>query len=357
MSHPSLKSRVKSRVALSVQRALALGLLSLPSFALRRLVGKERTVDGNTLDLQAQLLIKLAAIVGKRPHEQSSIESARRVLEESGRVLAPQSPPMARTLETNAVGPGGDIPLRVYVPKALATSTSAPALVYYHGGGFVLGSLESHDGVCRALAHETPCIVVSVDYRLAPEHKFPAGIEDAIASFCYVHERARSFGIDPDRIAVGGDSAGGNLAAVVCNVQKDAGGPSPAFQLLVYPATDLAREMPSHRTFAEGYMLDASTTGWFMDHYIRSAADIDDPRGSPLRAKDVRGVPPAMVITAGFDPLRDEGEAYVKKLEAAGVKVKHRRDAGMFHGYFSTSGGLTVSRQALTAAVEALRAV
>ena len=350
-------SSVRSRVALRLQRSLALGLLSLPTFALRRLVGAPRVVDGNTLDLQAQLLIKLAPIVGKRAHEQSSIAAARKVLEASGAVLAPVSPPMARTLDTSARGPGGDIPLRVYVPSALATATGGPALVYFHGGGFVLGSIESHDGVCRALAHETPCIVVSVEYRLAPEHKFPAGVEDAIAAFRHVHEHARSLGIDPDRIAVGGDSAGGNLAAVVSNVQKDVGGPSPAFQLLVYPATDLAREMPSHRTFAEGYMLDYETTGWFTDHYVRSKADIDDPRGSPLRAKDVRGVPPAMVITAGFDPLRDEGDAYARKLEAAGVKVQHRRDLGMFHGYFSTSGALTVSKQALAAAIEALRAV
>jgi acetyl esterase len=348
---------LKSRVALTVQRSLALGLLSLPRFALRRLVGDEKVVDGNTLDLQAQLLMKLAPIAGKKPHEHGSVATARKVLDASARVLAPLTPPMARTLETFVRSGEHDVPLRVYVPRALATAKSAPALVYYHGGGFVLGSIDSHDGVCRALAHETPCIVVSVDYRLAPEHKFPAGVEDAIAAFRWVHENARSLNVDPDRLAVGGDSAGGNLAAVVSNVQKDAGGPHPAFQLLVYPATDLAREMPSHHTFAEGYLLDYATTGWFLDHYVRSSADIDDPRGSPLRAKDLRGVPRAMVITAGFDPLRDEGEAYARKLEAAGVSVMHRRDGGMFHGYFSTSGGLTVSKQALAAAVEALRTV
>ena len=249
-------------------------------------------------------------------------------------------------------GPASDIPIRVYTPKGGST---LPVLVFFHGGGWVICDLDTHDGVCRALANAAGCIVVAVDYRLAPEHKFPAAADDAFAATEWVAEHAVEIGGDPSRVAVGGDSAGGNLAAVVAQMANDRGGPKLAFQLMVYPVTDYNFDTASYRENAEGYMLTTDAMKWFWTHYLPDAKAGLDPRASPLRADDLSGLPPALVITAEFDPLRDEGEAYAARLADAGVAAKSTRYDGMIHGFFSMSALLPQGRQAIDEAAAALR--
>ena len=219
--------------------------------------------------------------------------------------------------------------MRLFEPRS--ARAPRPVLVYFHGGGFVVGSLASYDGVCRKLARDADAIVVSVDYRLAPEHKFPAGIEDGVAAARWVLAHAASLGGNPRAVALGGDSAGGNLTAVVAQaLRKDAA--RPVFQLLVYPAVDLTCSMPSHRLFREGYLLTEKSIAWYLDNYLNDAREKKDPCASPLFATDLSGLPPALVLTAGFDPLRDEGKAYAEKMQAAGVEVRHQCVAGGIQG-------------------------
>jgi acetyl esterase len=260
---------------------------------------------------------------------------------------------LARVEDGSLPGPAGAIPVRVYTPAGRAP---LPALVYLHGGGWVLGSLETHDGTCRALAAAVPCVVVSVDYRLAPEHPFPAAPEDAWAAVAHVAAHAADFGADAARLAVGGDSAGGNLSAVVALMARDRGGPRLVHQLLVYPVTDAAMDTASMRENAEGYFLTRDAMAWFWSHYVPSVAARAHPYASPLRAPDLRGLPPALVITAEFDPLRDEGEAYAARLREAGVPVDLTRYGGMIHGFFSMGGRLDRGRAAVDEAARALRA-
>jgi acetyl esterase len=210
-----------------------------------------------------------------------------------------------------------------------------PALVFLHGGGWVIGDLESHDQVCRALANAARSIVAAVDYRLAPEHKFPAAVDDAIAATRWIADNAARLGIDAKRLAVGGDSAGGNLAAVVSLDARDRGGPPLVFQLLVYPGTDMALDQPSHWRHADQLPLRRTTMQWFVRNYLRDAADVRDWRASPLRAASFERLPPALVVTAGFDPLHDEGEAYAQALSAAGVPVALKRFDGQIHGFLN----------------------
>jgi len=206
-------------------------------------------------------------------------------------------------------------------------------LVFFHGGGWVIGDLETHDVLCRQITAEAGIEVVAVDYRLAPEHKFPAAVDDAWAATKWVVANAGKLGIDPKRVAVGGDSAGGNLAAVVALLARDAGGPAIALQVLLYPVTDFTTETGSYRECADGYLLTLDSMRWFFDHYLKSPAEAGDWRASPLRAPSHAGLPPALIVTAGFDPLRDEGEAYAKKLRAAGVRVDYICYGGMVHGF------------------------
>ncbi len=247
---------------------------------------------------------------------------------------------------------GIEIPVRIYAPDS---PDPLPALVYYHGGGWVIGDLDTHDAVCRTLANTARCVVVSVDYRLAPEHKFPAAVEDAYDSVAWVAEHAEEISVDKRRVAVGGDSAGGNLAAVVALQSRGIGFPRLAFQLLVYPITDYDFETASYRDNADGYFLTRDSMKWFWDHYIRSEADALDPRGSPLRADDLVGLPPALVITAEFDPLRDEGEAYAARMRDDGVPVTATRYDGMVHGFWQMAALLPQARQAHQQAAAALR--
>jgi acetyl esterase len=247
-------------------------------------------------------------------------------------------------------GPGGPMAIRIYRPKDALRA----ALVYFHGGGWVLGSLDSADGSCRALANRSRCVVISVDYRLAPETKFPGAVDDAYAAVRWASDNSADLRIDPARIAVGGASAGGNLAAAVSLVARDRGGPKIAFQLLTVPVTELSSKAASHREFAEGYGLSAADMTWFGLHYVRTPADADDPRASVLRA-DLHGMPPAFVITADCDPLRDDGEAYAEKLRGLGIRASYKRYPGMFHGFMSFPNVLPEGSEAFEDAGKALR--
>jgi acetyl esterase len=270
------------------------------------------------------------------------------------RLLGGKESPIGKIENLNIPGPSGDIALRVYTPLD-AKDAMLPGLVFFHGGGFVIGDLDTHDDLCRCLANGSGCRVVAVDYRLAPEHPFPAAVEDCWAAMKWIAEHASDFGI-AGPIAVGGDSAGGNLAAVVAQMAK-AEGPKIAFQLLIYPVTQLGGpEMPSMRENAKGYFLERESMQWFTRMYCPDAAQRSDPRLSPLIAKDLSGLPPAYVATAGFDPLRDEGKAYADKLDAAGVPVTHVNYPGMIHGFFSLRGLIPKAREAVAASAAAVRA-
>ncbi len=248
------------------------------------------------------------------------------------RLLGGKDAPIGKIENRKTPGPAGDIPVRVYTPVD-AKADVLPGLVFFHGGGFVIGDLETHDDLCRWLSNGSGCRVVSVDYRLAPECPFPAAVEDCFAATKYVGAQAAEFGINPGQLAVGGDSAGGNLAAVVCQLAKT-GGPKIGFQLLIYPVTQLGGpDMPSMEENAKGYFLERESMQWFTRMYCPDAAHHGDPRMSPLRAADLSGLPPAYVVTAGFDPLRDEGKAYADKLDVAGVPVTYVNYPGMIHGF------------------------
>jgi acetyl esterase len=262
-------------------------------------------------------------------------------------------PEVHRVTDTVAPGPAGDIPVRVYVPTD--EPGPRPALVFFHGGGWVIGSVETHDGTARHLALGSGATVVSVDYRLAPEHPFPAAVDDAVAAVRWVVEQAAELGVDPGRVAVGGDSAGGNLAAVVCQQLVAAGGPRLRFQLLVYPVTDGSMSHPSIEENAEGYFLTKDTMVWFVGHYLGST-DAKDPYVSPLHAESLADLPPALVITAEFDPLRDEGEAYAAALREAGVEVEAVRYDGQIHGFLGLAALLEDGMHALDRAGLAVRA-
>lgn len=265
-----------------------------------------------------------------------------------------EPPEVAATEDGSFAGPGGAIGFRRYTPLGAKTGGAKaeplPTLIYYHGGGFVIGNIETHDSTCRRLANRSGCQVVSIDYRLAPEHPFPAPIEDGVAAFRHIRDNAQSFGADAARLAVGGDSAGGAMAAVVCQTIRDAKEPGPAFQMLIYPATDSRRGSDSHGKFAEGYFLSKALIDWFWKAYIPAGTDLADLRLSPLLAKEFAGLPPAFVLTAGYDPLRDEGRAYADKLIAAGVKTTYVNYPGTIHGFFSLTRFL---RQGLKANDEA----
>jgi len=244
-------------------------------------------------------------------------------------------------------GPGGELPIRVYTPFG---DGPFPVFVYFHGGGWVLGNVDSTNAICRSVAARTGCTVVSVEYRLAPEHKFPAPLDDCYAATLWAAEHAGEIGADPRRLAVGGDSAGGNLAAAVALRARDENGPKLAMQLLVYPVTDYGTDTESYKTNGEGNLLTTDMMSWFWDHYLNTASEGENPLVSPLRAPDLAGLPPALVLTAEYDPLRDEGEAYAARLRDAGVAVTHTRYDGQIHAFWQM---LAVFESASTAADQA----
>jgi acetyl esterase len=261
--------------------------------------------------------------------------------------------PIGKIEDGELPGPGGALPYRIYRPQQPAAQP-VPALVFFHGGGGVFGDIDTHDGFCRMLSAESGCAVISVGYRQAPEHKFPAAVEDSYVATQWVVDHAVELGLDPQRIGVGGDSAGGGLAAVVCQMAATNHGPRLALQVLFCPVLDMRAETPSRRAFAEGYFLNQATIDWMLRHYCADA-DLDDPRLSPLRASQFSGLPPAHIHTAEFDPLRDEGEAYAKVLRQAGVAARYTCHAGMIHYFYAMAGAIPAARAALKGAAAAMR--
>ena len=285
------------------------------------------------LDPQVQAVIELVAKSGRPAYHTLSPKDARQLFLETRPASTPTPPEIGSVKNVVAETPQGAIPLRVYRPAGVPATTPLPAYVYFHGGGWVIGDLETHDVLCRQLTAASGASVISVDYRLAPEHKFPAAADDAWAATRWVVAHAGELGLDGRRLAVGGDSAGGNLAAVVALMARDAGGPAIALQVLIYPVTDVMAETRSYADFAEGYMLTRESMRWFTAHYLKSKDDGRDWRVSPLRAPSLAGLPPALIVTAGFDPLRDEGEIYAGRLRDAGVTVDYVCYGGMIHGF------------------------
>lgn len=311
---------------------------------------------GMALHPQCKFVLDQMAATGGRPMEQMTPQELRAERAAQGEAMAALAGPLqpVARIENRAVhGPAQPIPIRVYWPSI---GKNLPAVVYFHGGGWVIGTLDSIDRTMRALANASGCVVISVDYRLAPEHKFPAAVEDADAAIRYVAEHATEFGIDPNRIAVAGDSAGGNLATVSCLIARDRGGPKICFQLMVYPVVDYDDHRPSSREFAEGHFLTLSMMDYFWRHYLALPADGKHPHASPIRAESLAGLPPAMVITAECDPIRDQGEEYAQRLREAGVPVTLKRYEGAIHVFFNLGGVIDLGKQAVEDAGAALRA-
>ncbi|MCW5891990.1 MAG: alpha/beta hydrolase [bacterium] len=303
------------------------------------------------LDPQAKQLLDQMAAMGTPPLESLPVADAR-LLMESMRGLMGEPEPIAHVEDRTVPGPGGTIPARLYRP---AGDAPLPLLVYYHGGGWVLGGLESHDGVCRSLANQAGCAVLSIDYRLAPEHRYPAAADDCYAALVWAAANAAALGADPTRLAIGGDSAGGNLTAVTAIQARDRGGPRVRLQLLVYPVTDHSYDTASYAENADGYFLTKAAMVWFWNHYLGGDAGTA-ATASPLRAADLAGLPPALVITAEFDPLRDEGESYARRLREAGVPTTLTRYDGMIHGFFTMGPLLGQGARAVAESAAALRA-
>jgi acetyl esterase len=303
------------------------------------------------LDPQAQVIVDLlAAQEGPRLHELTPAE-ARRVYEQfaGGRT---SDDPLASVEDRTVAVEGGEVGVRVYTPEG---EGPFGACVYLHGGGWVIGTVASHDALCRSLASRSGCVFVSVEYRLSPEHPFPTPLEDAYAATAWVAAGAGELDVDPARLAVGGDSAGGNMAAAVTLLARDRGGPALAFQLLLYPVTDHSFGQPSYTDNADGYLLTADTMRWFSACYLPDRSLATDPRAAPLHAPDLSGLPPALIVTAEYDPLRDEGEAYGARLADAGVAVDVRRYDGMIHGFVSMPELLDQGAEALDHCARTLR--
>ncbi|OLF15901.1 alpha/beta hydrolase [Actinophytocola xanthii] len=344
-------STLISRVPPSVQGAALHGVFALPQPLRRLLAGPPIRRDGLELALDAQLLLRMMAL-SDISLSSSSAEAARIRTEASRHVLGGAVVSGVRTRNLNLPAAQGTLPARLYEPRGLAPGS--PLLVYFHGGGWVIGSVDSHDGLCRYLAAQAGVRVLSVGYRLAPEYRFPTAADDAFAAFRYATANAESLGADPAAVAVGGDSAGGNLAAVVCLDALREGGPRPVFQLLFYPATDPSVRRRSRDLFADGFFLTDEDMTWFIDHYCPDVESRRDPRVAVLLAEDLRGLPPAYVATAGFDPLRDEGNAFADRLREAGVPVvKHQHD-DLIHGFVNFIGLGTRFREAVAEAAGAL---
>ena len=280
---------------------------------------------------------------------------ARRVYHDTRSITSPVAPEMGAVSLMLVPGPAGPLPVRAYRPAGTNKGDVLPALVFYHGGGWVIGDLDTHDVVCRQLSNGSGCAVFSVEYRLAPEARFPAAVDDCVAATRYVTSHAKELGVDPKRIAVGGDSAGGNLAAVVCIDARDSKQPMPCFQLLIYPATDQRAGYASHERNAEGYLLTRKVMDYFRGHYLPAEADWLDWRASPLLAASLAGLPPAYVLTAGYDPLVDEGHAYAERLSSVGVRTNYREYPDMVHGFLLMGGVLDTANAAVSDCCAALR--
>lgn len=312
-----------------------------------------------TLDPQAKALMEIVARAAAPAFHTLDVAKARDETRKLFAYFSPPAPPVAAVREIAIPTDGAAIAARLYRPLGSTGAMALPLLVFFHGGGWTVGDLDSYEPLCRTLANEACCAVLSVDYRLAPEYPFPTAVDDAYTAALWVSEHAHELGVDATRIAVGGDSAGGNLAAVTAILARDRGAPALVFQLLIYPATDQRTERPSWRQFGRGYLLDLESIRYFQNKYLRHARDYEDWRASPLRRDDLTGVAPALVITAGFDPLLDDCMAYVRHLEGAGVNVEHHCFEGMVHGFltlgrmFAAAGeGTRLAARALTRAFQ-----
>jgi acetyl esterase len=339
--------------AQSLQNSVVVTLVGLPDPVVSLLAGRPDVKDGQTLDPQIQLLLRLMNAAGLPRLESMEPEAARAFFRTSAGLLCGALPELARIDDRTIATPDGDLPIRVYVPRSAASPH--PILVYYHGGGWTIGDLDTHDAVARSFAEKADCIVVAVDYRMGPEDRFPAAVDDALAAFAWAAAHAAEFGGDASRMAVAGDSAGGNLSAVVAQQTVATGVRAPDFQLLIYPVTDLGAETESYELFAEGYYLTRPGMRWFANNYVADGTPRTDARISPLRADDLRGLPPAFVMTAGFDVLRDEGRAYARRLLDAGVDVEYRNYESLIHGFISMAGVIREAGRAFDDAVRALR--
>ncbi len=316
--------------------------MSLSRDALRRMAGAPIIVDGNTLDVETQVMLEAARRLNVGQPE--DVEVARRQMEEDKTAVAPDPPEMATERDVLIPNAVGSMRARVYGPR---TARPKPGmLVYFHGGGFVTGSLSTHEEAVKVLAHESGVVVCAVDYRLGPEHMFPAAIEDALAAYEWARAHAGDFGADRARVGVGGDSAGGNMSAVVCHLCKERGTQQPSHQLLIYPAADWWRTTESYKKFAKGFFLEAERTEWYEKRYLNGIDERDDPRASPIRYTDYAGLAPATVVTAGFDMLRDEGKLYADALHRAGVPVDFCVETSLIHGFFNMGGAIKAARAA-----------
>ncbi len=364
VEHPTAGRPSRARLAvLNAVSGVLLRLLPRIPDAVKRLILRRRTVvvDGNTLDTTLQLMLAAQSASGVSGLVASSdLSVARAQLDKLAAMLDPGI--AVGVKEMSIPGPAGDIRVRHYVPVNDPANLvgSEPLLVFFHGGGFVVGDLETHDGVCRLICRDAGVHVLAVDYRLAPEHKAPAAVEDCYAAYRWALEHAAELGADPQRVAVGGDSAGGNLAAVVSQLalaDQAEGVRLPALQVLIYPVTNFAGDTRSRTLFADGFFMSTRDMDWFRDNYLAGASiDVDDPRVSPLLAEDLSGLPPALVVTGGFDTLRDEGDRYADRLAAAGVAVDRRSYGSMVHGFanfFPVGGGSAVATADMVSAIKA----
>lgn len=321
----------------SVQRFILRRLLSLPTPLLRALSGGAAVyVGGATLDPRLQFLA--AGARSQPPMSSLDPETARAGSAAGLAAISGGLEPGVRVEALTIPGPAGDLKARAYRPDQ--QDPRAPILVYAHMGGGVIGDLDTCEAFCSILARIVRCPVLSVDYRLAPEWRFPAGVDDVLAAYRWARENAARFGAPEGRAAIGGDSMGGNFSAIICQDLKSAGEPQPVLQLLIYPAVDVASETPSMSLHAEAWPLSRETMDWFMGHYMGPGDNPADPRLSPIRAADLDGLAPAIIATAGFDPLVDQGEAYARRLRDAGVAVSYRRYDSLTHAFTAMTGAV-----------------
>ena len=327
--------------------------LRMPISWINILSGAPVAVDGRTLDARTQWFLQLLARSGQPPMHMMSVVEARAAYDALLLLHGGRPAPVGEIVDRTIEGPAGRLRVRLYRPAG-TVARLLPTILYFHGGGWTIGSLEGYDLACRYFCARSGCALVAVDYRLAPEHKFPAAIDDAVAAYDWLAAEAVELGIDPDRIVVAGDAAGGTIATVAARLLRDRPRP-PCLQWLIYPVTDLACDSASYASCGEGFLLTRAYMEWVRGLYLKDPAEIDDPRASPLKAGDLAGVAPALVYTAGFDPLRDEGRAYADRLSAAGVRTVHREFDSLIHGFAGMRGALQAAARAMDDMVAGLR--
>lgn len=342
-----------TEIARELQGVAANLALRMPISWVNILTGSPVALDGRVLDARTQWFLQLLARSGQQPLHKLGVDKARQEFETFQQMMSGKPAPVGEILDRTIAGPAGRLRIRIYRPAG-SVARLLPTILYFHGGGWTIGSIEAYDLPCRFFCSRSGCAVVAVDYRLAPEHKFPAAVDDAVATFRWLVAEAVSLGIDPARVVVAGDSAGGTLAAVVCQLVRGEAR-TPCLQWLIYPATDMAADTPSRVSCGEGFLLTRDDMEWFRDQYLNGLGEAGDSRVSPLRADDLSGLPPALIYTAGFDPLRDEGEAYADRLMAAGVKTVHREFDSLIHGFVGMRGAIQAAARAMDDMVAGLR--